>query len=223
MTSPHVLWTDVAPRDGLQNIDESVSTEAKLRLVRGLLAAGVPRVEATAFVSPRWVPQLADAAEVIAGLRDSLDRVRVLIPNRKGLDLALQHGVRDVLLTIGATETFNRRNVNRGVDESLADLADITHVARDAGCTVDVTLSVSFGCPFEGRVDRHRVVELCTRIAGLGAAEIGIADTIGVATPKTVGAMLALVAERLPLERISMHFHDTRGLGVVNVVTAFQA
>ena len=223
MTPHHVLWTDVAPRDGLQNIADSVPAEAKLRLVRGLLAAGVPRVEATAFVSPQWVPQLADAAEVISAVADSLNRVRVLIPNRKGLDLGLQHGVRNVLLTIGATETFNRRNVNRGVGESLADLAGIAQVAHDAGCTVDVALSVSFGCPFEGHVEPERVAELCTRVAGLGADEIGIADTIGVATPETVAGMITLVAQHVPLERISMHFHDTRGLGVVNVVTAYQA
>ncbi len=129
MTS-HVLWTDVAPRDGLQNIAETVSTEAKVRLVRGLLDAGMPRVEATAFVSPRWVPQLADAAEVMAAFDGAArTRLRVLIPNARGLEHALQHDVQNVLVTIGVTDSFNQRNVNRTVAESLADLARIVAVS----------------------------------------------------------------------------------------------
>jgi len=219
----HVLWTDVAPRDGLQNIATSVSTDAKVRLVRGLLEAGAPRVEATAFVSPRWVPQLADAGDVLAAVgATAADRLRVLIPNLRGLELALEHGVRNVLVTIGATETFNRRNVNRSVGESLEDLERIAAAARDAGCTVDVALSVSFGCPFEGRVDPARVVQLCAEITERGAAEVGIADTIGVATPRTVDELCRQLAATVPIERMSLHVHDTRGLGVANVVAAYQ-
>jgi hydroxymethylglutaryl-CoA lyase len=218
-----VLWTDVAPRDGLQNVASSVSTDAKVRLVRGLLDAGVPRVEATAFVSPQWVPQLADAGEVLAAVgAGAVDRLRVLIPNLRGLELALEHGVRNVLVTIGATETFNRRNVNRSVGESLSDLERITVAARDAGCAVDVALSVSFGCPFEGRVDPARVVQLCAEISERGAAEVGVADTIGVATPHTVDELCRQVAATVPIERMSLHVHDTRGLGVANVVAAYQ-
>jgi hydroxymethylglutaryl-CoA lyase len=218
-----VLWTDVAPRDGLQNTPTSVSTDAKVRLVRGLLDAGAPRVEATAFVSPQWVPQLADADEVLAALGGgALDRVRVLIPNLRGLELALEHGVRNVLVTIGATETFNRRNVNRSIAESLSDLERIAVAAGDAGCVVDVALSVSFGCPFEGRVDPARVVQLSAEILGRGAAEVGVADTIGVATPRAVNELCGEVAAVVPLERLSLHVHDTRGLGVANVVAAYQ-
>jgi hydroxymethylglutaryl-CoA lyase len=218
-----VLWTDVAPRDGLQNVASTVSTDAKVRLVRGLLDAGAPRVEATAFVSPQWVPQLADAGEVLAAVgAGPVDRLRVLIPNLRGLELALEHGVRNVLVTIGATETFNRRNVNRSVGESLSDLERITAAARDAGCAVDVALSVSFGCPFEGRVDPARVVQLCGEISERGAAEVGVADTIGVATPHTVDELCRQVASTVPIERMSLHVHDTRGLGVANVVAAYQ-
>jgi hydroxymethylglutaryl-CoA lyase len=218
----HVLWTDVAPRDGLQNVAASIDTEAKVRLVRGLLDSGMPRVEATAFVSPKWVPQLADAADLLGAISDSLQRVRVLIPNPRGLELALQHGVRNVLVTIGATDSFNRRNVNRDVQESMQDLQRIVTVARQNSCTVDVALSVSFGCPFEGRVDPNRVVELCARIADAGADEVGIADTIGVATPSTVASLTTSVAARVPLERISLHVHDTRGQGVANVLSAYR-
>ena len=218
-----VLWTDVAPRDGLQNIADTLSTEAKIRLVRGLLDAGVPRVEATSFVSPSWVPQLADAPAVIAGLQDELARLRVLIPNLRGLELALAHGVRNMLVTIAATDSFNRRNVNRSVNESLDEISHIVELAGERACIVDVAVSVSFGCPFEGRVAPARVVELCADLIARGAAEVGVADTIGVATPVDVTAMCALAAASVPIERLSLHVHDTRGLGVANVIAAFDS
>ncbi|MFZ0178930.1 MAG: hydroxymethylglutaryl-CoA lyase [Candidatus Dormiibacterota bacterium] len=218
-----VLWTDVAPRDGLQNIADTLSTEAKIRLVRGLLDAGVPRVEATSFVSPSWVPQLADAPAVIAGLQGELARLRVLIPNLRGLELALAHGVRNVLVTIAATDSFNRRNVNRSVNESLDEISHIVELAGERACIVDVAVSVSFGCPFEGRVAPARVVELCADLIARGAAEVGVADTIGVATPVDVTAMCALAAASVPIERLSLHVHDTRGLGVANVIAAFES
>jgi isopropylmalate/homocitrate/citramalate synthase len=218
-----VLWTDVAPRDGLQNIADTISTEAKIRLVRGLLDAGVPRVEATSFVSASWVPQLADAPAVLAGLQSELARLRVLIPNLRGLELALAHGVRNVLVTIAATDSFNRRNVNRTVNESLDEISHIVELAGERACTVDVAVSVSFGCPFEGRVAPARVVELCAELFARGAAEVGVADTIGVATPVDVTAMCALAAASVPIDRLSLHVHDTRGLGVANVMAAFDA
>ena len=218
-----VVWTDVAARDGLQNIDDTISTDAKIRLVRGLLDAGVPRVEATSFVSPTWVPQLADAPAVLAGLQHELPRLRVLIPNLRGLDLALAHGLRNVLVTIAATDSFNRRNVNRTVDESLEEISRIVELAGERECTVDVAVSVSFGCPFEGAVAPARVVDLCTDLVARGVAEVGIADTIGVARPADVTAMCALAAASVPIERLSLHVHDTRGLGVANVVAAYAA
>jgi hydroxymethylglutaryl-CoA lyase len=218
-----MIWTDVAPRDGLQNIADTIGTEAKIRLVLGLLDAGVPRVEATSFVSPTWVPQLADAPAVLAGLQNDLPRLRVLIPNLRGLELALAHGLRNVLVTIAATDSFNRRNVNRSVAESLDDISHIVELAGERGCTVDVAVSVSFGCPFEGTVPAVRVVELCADLVARGVAEVGIADTIGVATPVDVTARCSLVAGTVPIERLSLHVHDTRGLGVANVIAAFDA
>jgi hydroxymethylglutaryl-CoA lyase len=218
-----VIWTDVAPRDGLQNISETVPTDAKVRLVRGLLDAGAPRVEATAFVSPKWVPQLADAANVIKSLAaDDLDRVRVLVPNLRGLELALEHGVRNVLVTIGVTESFNRRNVNRSVADSLEDLDRIRALAARSSCQVDVALSVCFGCPFEGRVEPPRVISLCRELMRRGVAEIGLSDTIGVAAPPAVRELCTLALDVVPAHQLSLHVHDTRGLGVVNVVAAYE-
>jgi hydroxymethylglutaryl-CoA lyase len=219
-----VTWTDVAPRDGLQNISGAVPTDVKVRLIEGLLAAGVPRVEATSFVSPKWVPQLADAADVLRAVGpEALPRLRVLIPNRRGLEMALEHEVRNVLYTIGATDTFNRRNVNRSVAESLADLDAVVEDARQTGCDVDVAVSVSFGCPFEGDVDPQRVVDLCGELVARGAAEVGIADTIGVAHPAAVRELCARAGDVVPGHRLSLHVHDTRGLGVANVLVAYEA
>jgi len=218
-----VTWTDVAPRDGLQNITDTVATEAKVRLVRGLLDAGAPRVEATAFVSPKWVPQLADASDVLRSVEaHDLVRVRALIPNLRGLELALEHGVRNVLLTIGATESFNRRNVNRSIAESLDDLERIVRLASASQCQVDVALSVCFGCPFEGHVAPERVLRLCRELVLRGTAEIGLSDTIGVATPAAVDELCSIVMEVVPPQQLSLHVHDTRGLGVVNVVAAYE-
>jgi hydroxymethylglutaryl-CoA lyase len=219
-----VLWTDVGPRDGLQNLPDPVPTEVKVRLVRGLLDAGAPRVEATSFVSPKWVPQLADAAEVLRALGpDVLPRLRVLIPNLRGLELALEQGAGNVLVTVGATDSFNRRNVNRSIAESLDGIDDIVGIAGRHGVVVDVALSVCFGCPFEGVVDPQRVVDLARTLVDRGVAEVGIADTIGVADPGQVNDMVERVAAAIPLERVSVHFHDTRGMGVANVVAAYQA
>lgn len=223
-TTSSVIWTDVAPRDGLQNVAAPVDTDAKLRLIRGLLDAGSSRVEATSFVSPRWVPQLADASDVLRALdAASMSRVRVLIPNRRGLELALEHGVRNVLYTVAATDTFNRRNVNRSVEESLVELEAITADAHAASCSVDVALSVSFGCPFEGAVSTDRVVQLCRRLVDTGVDEIAPSDTIGVATPGAVVELCRQLDGVVPPAQLAVHMHDTRGAGVANVVAAYQS
>ena len=224
VTAPVVRWTDVGPRDGLQNLEAGAPTAVKVRLVRGLLAAGVPRVEATSFVSPTRVPQLADAAEVLAGVgADALPRLRVLIPNLRGLERALEHHVGNVLVTLGATDSFNRRNVNRSVAESLEGIAGIVAVARPEGVTVDVALSVAFGCPFEGAVRPRVVVDLCRELVRLGVEEVGLADTIGVADPAQVRDLVMRAQAVVDPELLSIHVHDTRGMGVANVVAAFEA
>lgn len=220
---PEIVWTDVAPRDGLQNTAAQVPTEVKVRLVEGLLRAGVPRVEATAFVSPRWVPQMADAAAVLGSLTQSLPRLRVLIPNRRGLDLALAAGVTNVVLTVAATDSFNRRNVNRDVSASLEELSAVVAAAAPASCRVDAALSVAFGCPFEGAVPPQRIVGLVAELLARGAAEVAIADTIGVADPAAVRDLSARCLEVAGSDRLALHVHDTRGLGVADVLVAYEA
>jgi hydroxymethylglutaryl-CoA lyase len=166
---------------------------------------------------------MADAAAVLAALgTEVLPRLRVLVPNRRGLEMALEHGVQNVLVTVGATDSFNRANVNRSVRESLEELAGIAAAADAAACRVDVALSVCFGCPYEGRVDPDRVVQIAQALAAAGVAEVGIADTIGVATPPQVRDMIARLSGVVPEEMLSLHVHDTRGLGIANVLAGYQ-
>ncbi len=218
-----VHFTEVGPRDGFQNLARTLPTAVKLAVIRGLLATGVDRVEVTAFVSPAWVPQLADADAVCAelDLAGLGERARVLVPNRRGLERALAAGARRTVVTVGVTDGFNRRNVNRTVQESLADLGLLVSDAAAAGATVDVSLSCAFGCPFEGRVAPPQVVEVARACADAGVDELGIADTIGVATPPAVTALLTRLRDAgLPAARLSLHLHDTRGLGLASAMTA---
>ena len=226
--SRQLFFTEVGPRDGLQNLAREISTADKLELVEHLLDAGVDQVEVTSFVSPRWVPKMADAAELMAQLvaargHGVLHRVRVLVPNRQGLERALAAGARRVVANIGVTETFNRRNLNRSVAETMAEIAAMAEIARARGCTLDVGLSVAFGCPFEGRVNPDRVVELADECQELGAAEIGLADTIGVADPRQVGLLIErMLRSGVATEQLSLHLHDTRAMGLANALAGFE-
>ncbi len=223
-----LFFTEVGPRDGLQNLDAEVPTESKLALVGRLLDAGVDQVEATSFVSAKWVPRMGDAEDLIAGLvaargHSVLGRVRVLVPNARGLERALQAGVSHVVANLGVTDSFNRRNLNRTVEETLIELGEMAAAARAASCRFDIGLSVAFGCPFEGRVDEDRVAELADRCQELGADEIGIADTIGVADPRQVGSLIEhLLRSGIPTEQLSLHFHDTRAMGLANALAAYE-
>ena len=223
-----LFFTEVGPRDGLQNLDAEVPTESKLALVGRLLDAGVDQVEATSFVSAKWVPRMGDAEDLIAGLvaargHSVLGRVRVLVPNARGLERALEAGVSHVVANLGVTDSFNRRNLNRTVEETLIELGEMAGAARAANCRFDIGLSVAFGCPFEGRVDEDRVAELADRCQELGADEIGIADTIGVADPRQVGSLIEhLLRSGIPTEQLSLHFHDTRAMGLANALAAYE-
>lgn len=224
-----LFFTEVGPRDGLQNLDRELPTKAKLELVERLLDTEVDQVEVTSFVSPRWVPKLADAAELMAQLvaargHGVLHRVRVLVPNRQGMERALAAGARRVVANIGVTESFNRRNLNRSVAETLAEIAAIGDLAMASGCTFDVGLSAAFGCPFEGRVDPDRVVDLADSCQALGAAEIGLADTIGVADPRQVSLLVEqLLRSGVATEQLSLHLHDTRAMGLANALAGYEA
>ena len=225
-----VSFTEVGPRDGFQNWPAPVPTPVKLALIDGALAAGVPRVEVTSMVSPKWVPQLADAEEVLRDLsnrgRSTMARLRVLVPNLKGLERAATFagdGLANVLVNVGVTDGFNRHNLNRSVAETLDDIKAVVAAAHPAGMRVDASISVAWGCPYDGPVSPQQAIEVASRVAELGVAELSFGDTIGVAAPAGVRALSEMALARFPEIDVAMHFHDTRGLGVANAEAALLA
>ncbi|WP_431782318.1 hydroxymethylglutaryl-CoA lyase [Streptomyces chumphonensis] len=216
---------EVGPRDGLQNEQAVVPVEVKAEFIRRLAAAGLTTVEATSFVHPKWVPQLADAEQLfpeVSGLAPDV-RLPVLVPNERGLDRALALGARDVAVFASATESFAKANLNRTVDEALAMFAPVVARAKDAGAHVRGYLSMCFGDPWEGPVALDDVVRVCRSLADLGCDELSLGDTIGVATPGHVAALLtALTDGGLPVDRLGVHFHDTYGQALSNTLAALQ-
>ena len=221
------IW-EVGPRDGLQNEPGMVPTGVKAELVERLLAAGLPVVEATSFVHPRWVPQLAGAGDLLAVLAERLgDRARelpVLVPNERGLDRALEADCRHVAVFGSATESFARRNLNRGLEEQLAMFEPVVRRARDAGLDVRAYVSMCFGDPWEGPVPLGQVVGVGRRLLDLGASQLSLGDTIGTGTPGHVTALVAAFGDAgVAPERLAMHFHDTYGQALANTHAALRA
>jgi hydroxymethylglutaryl-CoA lyase len=218
---------EVGPRDGFQNEPELVSTVDKLRLIELLGRSGLRRIEVTSFVRADIVPQLADAEEVLASLALPPGvEAAVLVPNERGLERALAFADRlhQVSGVVSASETHNRRNVNRSVAESLAELERVIARARSAGLRAGAVISVSFGCPYEGPVPAERVYEIAGRLAAAGAEEIGFGDTTGMANPRSVGAFFGGAREALgPGLELTAHFHNTRGQGLANVLAGLEA
>jgi hydroxymethylglutaryl-CoA lyase len=217
---------EVGPRDGLQNEKAVVPVEVKAEFVRRLVAAGLRTVETTSFVPARWVPQLADAAELLEALGDELDGVRapVLVPNEKGLERALSLGVRDVAVFASATESFAKRNLNRTLAEQYAMFAPVVERAREQGLAVRGYVSMCFGDPWEGPVPLQQVVDAVVRLRELGCTEISLGDTIGTGTPGHVRALLARLADAgVPVGETAVHFHDTFGQALANTLAALQA
>ncbi|HET9120366.1 MAG TPA: hydroxymethylglutaryl-CoA lyase [Solirubrobacterales bacterium] len=214
---------EVGPRDGFQNEPEVIPTEEKVRLIRLLGETGLRRIELTSFVRPDVIPQLADAAEVVTRF-EPFEGVAysVLIPNAKGLENALEFRDRfqEANFFLSASETHNRKNVNRSIDESLADLEGTIGTARDAGLRCEGVISTSFGCPYEGEVPSGRVLEIGEKLAGFGCEEVAFGDTTGMANPRQVGEFFATARERLPNVELTVHFHNTRGQGLANVHAA---
>jgi isopropylmalate/homocitrate/citramalate synthase len=218
-----VTVVEVGPRDGLQNEKGVVSTEDKIRFIDLLSAAGFPVIEATSFVSPRAVPQLADAAEVMANIqRKPGVRYTALVPNQKGMERALAAGVDEVAVFTGASETFVQHNINTSIAGSIESFRPVVEMAREAGKRVRGYISTAFGCPYEGLVAPDAVVRVADLLLDLGVAELSIGDTIGVATPNQVVEVTELLLGRVPVERLAMHFHDTRGTALANVLAALQ-
>jgi isopropylmalate/homocitrate/citramalate synthase len=214
---------EVGPRDGLQNEPKSLAAAVKVTLIERLAEAGCRVVEAGAFVSPRWVPQMADTAEVLARLqRRPGVRYPVLVPNLEGLERALAAGVGEIAVFGAASETFSRRNINCSIAESLARFAPVCEAALAAGLRVRGYVSCVLGCPYEGAVPVGKVAEVAAALRAMGCAEISLGDTIGVGTPLQARAMLAAVAERVPLERLAVHFHDTYGQALANILTCLE-
>jgi isopropylmalate/homocitrate/citramalate synthase len=222
---PHsVRVVEVGPRDGLQNEAASLSVEDRATFCDALLDAGFETVEVGAFVSPKWVPQMAGSEEVFKALkaRPSARRV-VLVPNRKGFERAAEAGVRDIAVFTAASETFNKRNTNASIVESYERFAEFLPDARRQGMWVRGYVSTCFHCPYEGAVRPEKVVEVALRLRDLGCDEISIGDTIGKAVPTEVDRLLVLLGAQLPLASLAVHFHDTRGTALANVLAALQA
>jgi hydroxymethylglutaryl-CoA lyase len=220
-TPRQVTLVEVGPRDGLQNEHAQVSTADKIAFVNLLSAAHLPVIEVSAFVSPKWVPQMADASEVFAGITRSPDtRYTALVPNVAGLDRALAAGVAEIAVFAAASETFSRRNINQSIDESFATYKQVCDRALAAGLRVRGYLSTSFGCPFEGDVPPPRVAELAARLVDLGVFEVAISDTIGIAHPGQVPGVLDSVLARVAVDKVALHYHDTRGTALANVLAS---
>ncbi len=209
---------EVGPRDGLQNEAAAVPAATRIAFIEKLIAAGLTAIETGSFVSPKWVPQMADTAEVLGalGVRAGIS-LPVLVPNEKGLDAALAAGAREIAIFGAASETFSQKNINCSIDDSLQRFRPVVERALAAGVKVRGYVSCVLGCPYEGLVRPARVAEVAARLFELGCYEISLGDTIGVGTPRAAKEMLKAVAERVPLAQLAVHFHDTYGQAVANI------
>jgi isopropylmalate/homocitrate/citramalate synthase len=218
-----VRIVDVGPRDGLQNEPKSVPASVKIELIERLQDAGVSAVEATAFVSPKWVPQMADHAEVLAGIRKRPGvAYPVLVPNMKGFEAAHAAGAREIAVFGAATETFSRKNINCSIGESLERFAPVVAAAKARGMRVRGYISVVAGCPYEGEVRPAAVASLAGELYSMGCYEVSLGDTIGVGTPKKIRAVIEAVARKVPMAKIGGHYHDTYGQAVANIYASLE-
>jgi isopropylmalate/homocitrate/citramalate synthase len=216
-----ITIVEVGPRDGLQNERAALSTADKVGFIDRLSAANLPVIEVTAFVSPEWSPEMADASEVFARIaRKPGTRYTALVPNLAGLDRALAANVCDVAIVAASTDTFSQRNINQTIEESLLTYRAVCDRAHAAGLRVRAYLSTAFGCPYEGNVAPERVAMLTRRLIDLGAFEVAVSDTIGIAHPAQVARVLEPVLAQVPVGKVALHFHDTRGTALANVLAA---
>lgn len=219
-----VTIVEVGPRDGLQNESAPIDTATKIALIDALGAAGHTRIEAGAFVSPKWVPQMADAEAVFGGIRRRPGvSYSALVPNMAGLERAVASRVDGIAVFAAASETFSRRNINTSIDDSLAAYAGVVRAAREAGLGARGYVSTAFGCPFEGAVDPVRVIAVTRALLDMGATEVAISDTIGIAHPGQVRDLVTALGREVPLDAIALHLHDTRGTALVNVYAGLEA
>lgn len=222
MTYPRAVRVrEVGPRDGIQSEKADVATVDKVRLIDALSASGLRSIEAISIVSPRAIPQMADAREVWSGITRTEGVVySALVPNRKGAEIAAELEVDSLQVFLAASDSYNLKNVHKATDDSFADVEAVVEVARAAGIPVEGTISTAFGCPYEGDISPERVVEVSRRLHDLGIATISYGDTTGMGTPRRVHEVIDALQAALPDLGLNMHFHDTRGTGLANVVTA---
>jgi hydroxymethylglutaryl-CoA lyase len=218
-----VRIVEVGPRDGLQNEAAALPPATRIAFIEKLAAAGLASIEAGSFVSPKWVPQMADTAAVLKAVAHHAGvSFPVLVPNAKGLDAALEAGARDIAIFAAASETFSLKNINCSIAESFERFAGVAERALALGVRVRGYVSCALGCPYEGHVPLARVADAAARLAALGCFEISLGDTIGVGTPRAARAMLRAVAERVPLPQLAVHFHDTYGQAVANIYACLE-
>jgi hydroxymethylglutaryl-CoA lyase len=218
-----VKIVEVGPRDGLQNEKATVPTEAKVDYITTLADAGLRVIEAGAFVSPKWVPQMADTDEVYRNIpKDPGVDYPVLVPNMKGLERAIDAGVKSIAIFTAASDTFNQRNINMSIDESFANYAPVTARALAERIRVRGYISTAFGCPYEGDVPPEKVLEVSARLLDLGCYEVSVGDTIGVGTPMQVQGVIGMLLQVIPAQKLAMHFHDTRGTALANTLAALE-
>lgn len=218
-----VRIVEVGPRDGLQNEKAMVPTAVKVELIDRLSDTGLQTIEATSFVSPKWVPQLADAADVYAAIhRKSGVRYPVLVPNLHGYERARSVGATEIAVFTAASEAFNQKNINASIDESIARFAPVIERASTDGVAVRGYVSTVLGCPYQGDVPVADVVRVAKRLHDLGCYEVSLGDTIGIGTPARARAMLAAVAEQVPMSALAVHFHDTRGQALANILACLE-
>jgi hydroxymethylglutaryl-CoA lyase len=218
-----VKIVEVGPRDGLQNEKVIIPTQAKIDYITALGDAGLRVIEAGAFVHPKWVPQMADTAEVYRNIpKDPGTEYPVLVPNMKGLERAIETGVTSISIFTAASETFNKRNINMSIDESFENYAPVAVRALHEGMRVRGYVSTAMGCPYEGEVAPEKVLEVSARLLDLGCYEVSIGDTIGVGTPMQVQGVIGILLHVIPASKLAMHFHDTRGTALANTLAALE-
>ena len=219
-----VTIVEVGPRDGLQNEKQNLSVATKIELINRLSDCGLQVIESGSFVSPKWVPQMADTEAVMAGIK-AVKGVRypVLVPNLTGFERAVKSGANEIAVFTAASETFSQRNTNCSISESLARLESVTEQAKAAGIRIRAYVSCVLGCPYEGDIESGVVADICTRLMQMGCDEISLGDTIGTGTPALANSLVKTVAQTVPLEQLAVHFHDTYGQALANILACLDA
>ncbi|MFD2445940.1 hydroxymethylglutaryl-CoA lyase [Bacillus sp. CGMCC 1.16607] len=218
-----VIITEVGPRDGLQNEKSFIPTEIKKQFITALKAAGIQEMELTSFVSPKWVPQMSDAGEIVADCLDSNTRNIVLAPNQRGIDRVLETNCKAVAVFVGVSNSFNKKNINKTTGESLEELKPIIKSLKEKQFFVRACISTSFYCPYEGKMNEEDTIKLCSEFVAAGVDELSVADTIGMATPDESFSLFSNLKKMFPNVLLNAHFHDTRKMALANIFAALQA